>query len=125
LFAFRKVTQALPDDQLSVLYQLVSQRQGLRLLPLSLLLLSGLHLLVSQRQGLRFLTLSLLLPSVLHQPAFQRQALRLLAVSLLLLSVLHLLVAYGILYWPNDARRVLYTKAVCSSSEYDPTPSNG
>jgi hypothetical protein len=63
---------------------------------------SDVHQLVSQPQGLRFLTLSLLPLSVLHQPA-----------------------AYGILCLPNDARRVLYTKAFCPSSDHDPNPSNG
>ena len=102
LFRLGKVTEPLLDGQLSGVHQLVCRRQGLRFLVLSLPLLSVLHQLVSQCQGLRFLVL-----------------------SLPLLSVLHLLVAYGILYLPNDARRVLDTKAVLPSGGYDPNPSNG
>lgn len=98
----RQVTRASPDDQFS-----------------------GVHLLVSQPQGLRPLALSLLQLSVLHQPVSRCQGLRLLALSLLPLSVLHQPAAYGILCLPNDARRVLYTKAFCPSSDHDPNPSNG
>jgi hypothetical protein len=96
LFKLRKVTQAFLGGQFLGVRQPVCQRQDLHLLPLSLRLLSVLHQLVSQCQALRFLAPSLRLPSVLHL----------------------LVVAYGILYLPNDAGHVLYTKAVCPSNDY-------